>query len=308
MKLSPLLLRISIFLCFFHCAICSSEEPNTQFESWSSGAHFYHPDFDSETPQIVSELAKDEITYQYVVSGSESGIIRKLLPDSSHEELYFIEEGRSFSPYSTALTYLIDVYESQDELAVLVLSAQTYVLMKAVKDYQAPPIGMYSLDLPLEAEQNWKPVYWAAFVPDGLFMSDLHGSAGKKLQNVELTSTSRVKFTFKAKDAEEDIQVNVYTFSGTEVKKNDIIIEETFYGDRADGDGYPIYTAARSDLFATEEEILNELEAMPDKILLEDLEPFLVADAIGPDLLEIFSSFSNQTRVEALRNRIEGLL
>ena len=44
------------------------------------------------------------------------------------------------------------------------------------------------------------------------------------------------------------------------------------------------------------------------QILLESLEPFLVGDLIGPNLLEIFSSFSDQVRVEALRNRIEGLL
>ena len=44
------------------------------------------------------------------------------------------------------------------------------------------------------------------------------------------------------------------------------------------------------------------------QILLESLEPFLVGDSINPNLLEIFSSFSDQARVEALRNSIEGLL
>ena len=180
--------------------------------------------------------------------------------------------------------------------------------MKAVKDYQAPPNGMYSIDQPSAAEQKWKPVYWSEFIPDGLLSTDLHGSAGTKLQEVELSSTSSVRFTFKGNDSGEENRVDIYSFLDSEVKKNDIVIEETFYGDRADGGGHPIHTSARSELFVSEGEVLDELEAMSDQILLESLEAFLIADAIGPNLLEIFSSFSNQTRVEALRNRIEELL
>ncbi len=305
MKLNILFCSISIF---FQCAICYSEESNVQFEPWNSGCHFSHPSAGIDAPKIISTLVKDGTTYQYVVSGRESAVVRKLLPDSSYEELYFLGVGRSYSRNKVSLTYLVDVYESQDELAVLVLAAQRFVLMRAVKDYQAPPDGMYSFDLPSEAQQKWKPVYWSEFIPDGLLSTDLHGSAGTKLQDVKLSSTSSVKFTFKANGSSEETRVDIYSFSDSEVKKNDIVIEETFYGDRADGGGHPIYSAARSELFATEEEFLDELEAMPDQLLLESLDPFLVADAIGPSLLEIFSSFSNQDRVEALRNRIEELL
>lgn len=304
MKLNTVF-RNTILFFLVHSVPCFSEEPSSQFESWNSGSHFSHPSADSDIPKIVSALEKDGITYQYVVSGREKAVVRKILPDSSQDELYFLGIGRSFSIHPVSQTYLIDVYESQDELAVLVLASQKFVFMKAVKDYQALPAGMYSLDLPLEAEQNWKPVYWSEFVPDGLLLTDLHGSADAKLQDVNLSSASSVEITFKGADSGA---VDIYAFSDDGVKKNDVVIEETFHENRVDGDGYSVLTSARSDLFVSENELLDELEARSDQILLEDLEPFLVEDAIGPNLLGILSSFTDQPRAQAVKARIEALL
>ena len=308
MKLNVFFCKVLIFFYFFQCAICSSEEPDIQFKPWNSGLHFFHPNAGIETPKIISKLVKGDITYQYVVSGRESAVVNKLLPDSSYEELYFLGAGKPYSVHPVSQTYLIDVYESQDELAILILASQKYVFMKAVKNYQAPPLGMYSFDFPSTVKQTWKPVFWAEFIPDGLLLTDLHDSAEAKLQGVEISSASSVEFSFKGDDSGEEGEIDNYSFSDDEVKKNNVIVEETFYNDKEEGNGYPIHTSARSELFVSEGDVLDELEAMSDQILLESLEPFFVADSIGPNLSEIFSSFSNQTRVEALRNRIEGLL
>lgn len=281
-------IRIGVLaVVFFFPNFVIAEEPLELGGGFGDGVHFMHPPVSSS--KVVSRLNKNSITYEFEITEDGEGVVRKILPDSSIEDIFYLGMGRDFADFDVKGAYLVDLFEHEGNCSILILRSQAYILLKASKVYPSTPAGKFSLDPPSVSAQLWKPIYRADLVPEGIEATAFRQNIANLM--VEVWSLDTVKISQEPDFEEDPVIVDTYTFTNSDVRK----------------DGVPFSEEVNARGFFTEAEFFEQAEGVTDAVLQSIVSDYMESGSIGVKLSNLLSSFVDQTKAQTFRDRVNSL-
>lgn len=251
------------------------------------GSHHYVKGDEGE-PKDMTVLMKGTTKYSYVRLNAAQAVLRREKQGEPVEDIYKFGANELIRWPTLTDTYLVDVFENNGKITVLMLLHQSYFYLEVVENYTnavAPAGDAYLPDQPELLALAWKPLKYGHFRPKNIETIGFQDNISN-LTKIELKAGDGIELIFA------DGSTANYHVSGSEIQLNSTKHEDLDF--------------ARKQML--ESEFFAKYAAMSDadlKGLIENSTP--EGEDLDPEMFAFLDALQDTTKAQALKARINAL-